>query len=93
MHLVAGEAPEALTGLPAPQSVFVGGSGGRLPDLLPIMPRPFVINLAVMEHVATVLDSFPDAGVTQLGVSRSATIGDGHRLTALNPVYIVVVPR
>jgi len=31
---VQGRAPEALTELPAPDKVFIGGSGGSLPDLL-----------------------------------------------------------
>lgn len=31
---VEGEAPEALTGLPAPDRVFVGGSGGKLPEII-----------------------------------------------------------
>ena len=90
--VVAGAAPEALAGLPAPQSVFIGGSGGRLDGLLDVVPRPFVINLAVLEHMSIVLDRFPTAEVTQLSVSRSAGVGDGHRLAALNPVYIVAVP-
>ena len=34
MHIIAGEAPEACADLPAPQSIFIGGSGGRLPALL-----------------------------------------------------------
>ena len=32
--IIAGEAPEALAGLPAPDRVFIGGSGGRLEDIL-----------------------------------------------------------
>ena len=32
--VVAGEAPDALAALPAPDCVFVGGSGGRLTDIL-----------------------------------------------------------
>jgi len=34
LHIVAGRAPEALAALPAPNKVFVGGSGGELAQLL-----------------------------------------------------------
>ncbi len=92
VQVIAGEAPEALAGLPAPDSVFIGGSGGRLAALLQAAPRPFVANLALLEHVGLVLERFPEAQVTQLAVARSSPIGGGHRLAALNPVYIVTVP-
>lgn len=34
IHLVAGEAPEALDGLPAPDRIFIGGSGKRLEAII-----------------------------------------------------------
>lgn len=34
VHLIAGEAPESVAALPDPNAVFVGGSGGRLLDIL-----------------------------------------------------------
>ena len=92
VHVVAGEAPEALAGLPAPQSVFVGGSGGRLAELLDVLPRPLVLNLAILEHVSLVLSRCPGAQVTEIAVSRSEGIADGQRLVAQNPVYVVAVP-
>ena len=34
IHLIKGEAPEALEGLPAPHRIFIGGSGQRLPEVI-----------------------------------------------------------
>jgi len=34
IHLISGEAPEALASLPAPDRIFIGGSGGRLPEII-----------------------------------------------------------
>lgn len=34
MHLICGEAPEALKDLPAPDRVFIGGSGRRLEEII-----------------------------------------------------------
>ncbi|HEX6511883.1 MAG TPA: precorrin-6y C5,15-methyltransferase (decarboxylating) subunit CbiE [Chloroflexota bacterium] len=92
VRVIQGEAPEALAGLPAPDAVFVGGSGGRLAELLDVLPRPLVMNLALLQHVSLVLEHFRDAEVVQLGVARSSSIASGHRLASLNPVFIVAVP-
>src|SRR5581483_5499006 len=76
--IVAGQAPEALAGLPAPSSVFLGGSGGRLAELLDAIDLP--------------LDRHPTAEVVQLNVARAKAMDGGRRLSALNPVWIAVVP-
>ena len=34
IHLISGEAPEALEGLPTPDRIFIGGSGKRLPAII-----------------------------------------------------------
>ncbi len=34
IHLISGEAPEALAGLPAPDRIFIGGSGQRLEAII-----------------------------------------------------------
>ena len=39
LTVVSGEAPEALEGLPAPDQVFIGGSGGRLSEILAAVLR------------------------------------------------------
>jgi precorrin-6Y C5,15-methyltransferase (decarboxylating) len=93
VQVVAGEAPDALAGLPTPDCVFAGGTGGRIAELLDCLPRPFVMNLALAEHVGLVLERFPRAEAVQLSAARSSPIGKGHRLAALNPVFIVSVPQ
>lgn len=39
LHLIMGEAPAALTTLPAPDRVFIGGSGGQLPNIVEAASR------------------------------------------------------
>jgi len=90
--IVAGQAPEALAGLPAPSSVFLGGSGGRLAELLDAIDPPLVANLALLEHLGLLLDRHPTAEVVQLNVARAKAMDGGRRLSALNPVWIAVVP-
>jgi precorrin-6Y C5,15-methyltransferase (decarboxylating) len=37
LHIIAGKAPEKLSGLPDPTKVFIGGSGGALPEILALV--------------------------------------------------------
>ena len=99
--IIGGSAPQALAGLPGPDSVFVGGSGGRLVDILDAAhtrvarPGRIVANLVTYENVATVLawasGHALQAEVVQLGVARGANILGMTRLQAENPVTIVTV--
>lgn len=103
LRVVAGEAPAALTGLPTPDAVFVGGSGDRLSDLLQAVFAALapsgrcVLNLVSLEHVAEVLGLAKAAGwtaeVIQIAVSRSTETAGITRLAAQNPVFIVTLQR
>lgn len=99
--VVEGEAPEALAGLPTPDAVFVGGSGGRLEAILDavgaaIRPRGrTVLNLVALEHVGTVLGWARARGraasVAQVSAAVSADTAGLTRLSAQNPVFVVTL--
>ena len=99
VRIVAGEAPAALAALPAPDAVFVGGTGGRLPAILDVTAARMraggrlVLNLVAIEHLADACARLSGTGwtvdVTHISVARSAPIGDALRLAALNPVFVV----
>lgn len=102
--VVNGEAPDALSELPAPQCVFVGGSGGRLPEILECaayrMPEygRIVVNLASIARVAQAqgcLESLGfDVELTMISASRGRALPDGTmRLAAENPVFIIMGSR
>jgi len=97
---VSGEAPGALENLPSPDSVFIGGSGGNLSQIIEYSVSrlnpggSIVVNLAVLErtHEAySLLKSLGlDAELTQVTSSRGKEMPDGAvRLESLNPVFIV----
>ena len=57
LHIVSGEAPESLVDLPAPDRVFVGGSGGRLDEILSYLVQASkdttrIVMTAVLEETA-----------------------------------------
>ncbi|GAC1433249.1 MAG: hypothetical protein NVSMB65_07030 [Chloroflexota bacterium] len=99
----AGEAPEALAGLPDPDAVFVGGSGGRLAAILDAVAarlRPHgrvVVSLITLEHLHEATahlirnDMIPE--VALINVARSRPVGELTRLEALNPVYLIAATR
>jgi len=104
VQIVPGEAPEVLEGLPDPDSVFIGGSGGRLGEILDSAARRLkphgriVVNLAVLERVQEVTHRLNNLGVAtemvMVHASRGKEMGDGAiRLESLNPVFVVTAGR
>ena len=98
--VVSGEAPDALDALPTPDCVFVGGSGGRLADILECAASRLkadgriVVNLASIERIVQTqacLESLGfDAELTMINASRGKALPDGTmRLEAQNPVFII----
>jgi precorrin-6Y C5,15-methyltransferase (decarboxylating) len=103
VRVVAGEAPAALAGLPDPDAVFVGGTGGRLTSVLETASRRLrpggrlVLNLVTLDHLAEARACLDALGwthdVTQVSVARSAPVAGSMRLAALNPVFIAGAER
>lgn len=96
---VEGMAPECLQDLPKPTHVFIGGSSGRLMDMIRVVREKneaarFVINavtletVAQMEQVKEVFPKYGEMDVIQVNVARGKELGRYHLMTAQNPVYI-----
>ena len=98
IQIIEAPAPEGLEELPVPTHAFVGGSGGRLPDILQTLYRKnphmrIVINAISMETIAElkeVLDTFPveEEEILQMQVSRVKKLLSYHLPQAENPVWI-----
>lgn len=99
LKLVAGEAPDALTSLPAPDRVFLGGTGGRMADILPVIleknPRARIVGMASdLETLTEAMRLFEAHGLggvelSQISVSRAERVGERHTLLAQNPVWLI----
>ncbi len=97
--VVEGSAPEALSDLPAPTHVFIGGSGGSLRAILETAlsknPRVrIVLNTVTAETFAEATAAIRDLRlaneeIVELNVSRARKVGGYHLMTAQNPVYII----
>lgn len=87
--VVHGTAPGALLDLPAPDAVFVGGSGGEMAEIIRLSQERLkpggrlVLNVATLENLVNLGE------VTLVQVSRSRPILDLTRLEAQNPIFII----
>ena len=98
IQIIEAPAPEGLEELPVPTHAFIGGSGGRLMDILQVLYRKnphmrIVINAISMETIAElkeVLDTFPveEEEILQMQVSRVKKLLNYHLPQAENPVWI-----
>ena len=98
LRIVAGTAPEALEGLPAPDRVFLGGTAGNMGAILRAAleknPAARVVATAVtLETISEAVSCFTalglDADMIQVAVTRTREVGAYHMMEAQNPVWIV----
>ena len=98
MEVVCGEAPEGLDALPAPDKVFIGGSGGKLPEIMQILfnRNPairVVVSAITLETLHTAVGAFRDQGcvpdISCVNVAKASNIGEYTMMQAENPVYII----
>ena len=92
-------APHGLEELPSPDAVFIGGSGGRMAEIIEFVSRRLkadgriVINTISFENLRIATDALAAAGIiceiSLVNVSRSTGILELTRLEALNPVFVI----
>ena len=97
--LAQGAAPEACASFPAPDAAFIGGSGGRLEEILrAVLERNPAARVAVtavtietLAKASALLDrlGFREVERLQVAVSRLVPAGPLHRLQAENPVFLL----
>ncbi len=99
VHIVEGHAPEALENLPAPDCVFVGGSGGEMRKIIEIALQKnpsvrVVVNAIALETLQETQNAlaelgFADVEITQLSAARGKSVGRYTMMMANNPVFIL----
>ncbi len=97
VEVIKGEAPEVLEGLPLPDRVFIGGSGGRLEEIMERVsekkPDIIVINATTIETLNTSITVLKQqgyhVGVSGISVFRSKALSQKMHLEALNPVFVI----
>ena len=104
VRIIVGEAPGIFAELPDPDSVFIGGSGGKLGEILEEAARRLkphgrvVVNLAALERTQETYHRLKGMGfateLVSVNAARGKELQDGTvRLQALNPVFVVSACR
>lgn len=93
------EAPDGLLSLPMATHAFIGGSGGKMKEILPALYRKnssmrIVLNMITLETVCEVKSllsgyTLKDAELVQLQANRVRKVGNYHLPKAENPVWIL----
>jgi len=100
VEVIKGKAPAALKGLPEADRIFLGGSGGCLPDILQAIYNQLktggrlVVTSVTVDTGPRVIDflennNFTDINIIGLNVSRAVSRGRVHLWNAVNPVQII----
>jgi precorrin-6Y C5,15-methyltransferase (decarboxylating) len=92
-------APEGLGELPDPSAIFIGGSGGRLAEILEVACQRLkpggriVINAATLETLQAASQGLKRKGftaeITLVNIARSKDISQLTRFQAMNPIFVI----
>lgn len=103
VRVIAGRAPEVLTGLEEPDAVFIGGSKGSMEEIIDVVMERLqpggrlVVNAITLENVAETYQTFRKRGlvpdVTLLQISRAEPLAHYLRYESLNPIQIFAVEK
>lgn len=99
LEIIAGEALENIKAMPAPDCVFVGGSGGDLCEMLDVIYAKnsrcrVVINAITVETLAQVAAYYKEhedysLEIVNVFVARGKHLGSYNLMIAQNPVYVM----
>ena len=98
IKVIEGNAPEILADAPAPDRVFIGGSGGNLSEIFRIISGKnpdacIVVTAVTLETLNAAVSAFSEiskeCSVSQIAVTDTRKIGGYTMLQAQNPVFII----
>lgn len=99
IEIIEEKAENVVDTLPPPNRVFIGGSGGELPQILDVAFKKnpqvrVVVNCITLETLNQVLNyidysNIKDYEITQIGISRTKKISKYNMLKAENPIFVI----
>jgi len=101
---IPGSAPQALQGLPNANVIFIGGSGGRLAEILHDSAKLVkgqgrivitAITIETLYEALHIMQAKPEFDVEAFGaqISRIKHLKTSNMLQALNPIYIITCTK
>ncbi len=96
--IVKAIAPDWPEGLPTPDAAFIGGSGGKMRDIIQrlyaLNPRMRVVansvTLETLAEIPEILKYYPHTNfnIKQVSISNAAEVGKYHMFQANSPIYV-----
>ena len=104
LEIIRGLAPKALTELPPPHKVVIGGSGGNLEEILELLDKKLlpkgriVINAILLETLSAALNYYQAKSnykveFVQMAISKAERVADLNMMKAYNPIYIITAEK
>lgn len=102
LSVIQGMAPDILNELPSPDAVFIGGTKGRMKEIIELISAKnenarICIAAIALETLTSAVEALTSQGyaadVTQIAVSNTKNTGRLHMLTANNPVFLITGRR
>jgi|SRR6056297_291386 len=104
IKLIEGEAPESLLEIPPIDRVFIGGSGGKMKEIIQWSYETLksggivAASTITIENNYAALKAFESLGfknieLVQVSVSRNSRLGRVNMMKALNPISIISAER
>lgn len=98
IEVLQGEAPQVLENLPNPTHAFIGGSGGKLEEIVKTLCKKnpeirIVMNAVTLESISQIekiinQKTLKDYEVVQFFITKSQKLGNHNLLKAENPVFV-----
>lgn len=94
IEIIKGDIKDIINDLPAPDCVFIGGSGGNLEEVINTAYNKnknakITVTAVSLETLFKACEALKDAEITQVSVTRTKKISDYTMLSAENPIYII----
>ena len=103
VSLIEDVAPDCLDELPDPDRVFIGGSGGKLWEILQAVDQRLasggrvVLNAITLDTLTAANEFFANAGysveVVCVNISRTRPLSNYKMFEAYNPVYVITAVK
>ncbi len=103
LNIINGEAPDALYNLPDPDIVFIGGSGGKIAEILDYSYKRLkkngriVINTVLIGNLNKIISYLNNNKIgydlTQALINRNHTIKNDMMLKPVDPVFILTAVK
>ena len=98
VKVISGTAPQMLNDLPAPNKVFIGGSGRNMSDIFDVVlgknpNAKIVVNAITLETLNLSIKCFEDNNISPeiicVNVANAEKIGGYNMMKSQNPIYII----